>query len=191
MSKRLALWFPLGLTAMLALLTFWLDRTVQEPQAKRDGSTRHDPDYWVDNFHARQMGKDGLLVHTLTATRMAHYPDDDTTRLTQPHFTAISDNRVPTHIRARQGVLTRKGEDIHLTQGVEIQHDAGSGKNWLSMSTDSLHIVPDRQTASTNQAVTIRTPAAVITATGMEMNNRTRVVKLLSRVKGHYEKPKT
>jgi len=38
--------------------------------------------------------------------------------------------------------------------------------------------------------VTIKTPAALITATGMEFNSRTQAIKLLSRVKGHYEKPK-
>ncbi len=190
-SERLTLWFPLGLMLLLALLTFWLDRAVQEPLSRRDGGMRHDPDYWVENFLARRMGKDGLPLHTLAATRMEHFPDDDTTRLSRPHFIAMDQNRVPTHIVAQHGLISSNGEDIYFNRGVEIRKEAGHGKDWLTVATEHLHITPEQDIARTDQAVTITTPAAVITATGMEVNNRTRVIKLLSRVKGHYEKPRT
>ena len=81
MRDRLGLLFPAVLLVMLAMLSFWLDRTVQPPPPKNDGSSRHDPDYTVENFTATRMGKDGLPRHTLTATRMVHYPDDDSTHL--------------------------------------------------------------------------------------------------------------
>lgn len=191
MNERLTLWFPLGLMALLALLTFWLDRTVQEPFSRRDGGMRHDPDYWVENFLARHMGMDGLPRHTLAAVKMEHFPDDDTTRLTRPHFIAMDRNRIPTHILAQHGLISSNGEDIYFTRGVRIEKDEGAGKDWLTVATEYLHITPNQDIARTDKAVTIRTPAAVITATGMELNNRTRVVKLLSRVKGHYEKPQS
>jgi len=70
MSDRLTLWFPLGIMVLLALLTFWLERTVQGPLFKRDGSARHDPDYWVENFVARRLGKDGLPLHMLAAIKL-------------------------------------------------------------------------------------------------------------------------
>jgi len=196
MNERLPLWFPLGLMILLALLTFWLDRTVQEPLEKRDGSTRHDPDYQVENFLARRMGKDGLPLHTLVASKMEHFPDDDTTRLTRPHFIAMDQNHSPIHITAQHGLVSSNGEQVYFTQGVEVRQEAGGGeeggrgKDSLTVTTEYLHITPDQEIARTDKAVKITTAAAIITATGMELNNRTRVVKLLSRVKGHYEKPK-
>lgn len=191
MSERLTLWFPLGLMVLLALLTFWLDRTVQEPASSRDGGLRHDPDYWVENFLARRMGKDGLPLHTLAASKMEHFPDNDISQLTRPHFIAMDKNRVPTHIVAQEGVISSNGEDIYFSRSVEIKKEAGAGKDWLTVATEYLHITPNQDIARTDKAVTIKTPAAVITATGMELNNRTRIVKLLSRVKGHYEKPRS
>lgn len=174
---------------LLALLTFWLNSTVQAPLAKRDGSTRHDPDYWVESFFARRMGPDGLPLHTLAAVKLEHFPDDDTSHLTRPHFTAMNGQKPPVHIQAQQGLVSSDGEEVYFTRAVDIQREAGAKTGWLNVRTDYLHITPDQEIARTHKAVTIRTPAALITATGMEFNNRTQTVKLLSRVKGHYEKP--
>lgn len=174
---------------LLALLTFWLNSTVQAPLAKRDGSTRHDPDYWVERFFARRMGPDGLPLHTLAAVKLEHFPDDDTSHLTRPHFTAMNGQKPPVHIQAQQGLVSSDGEEVYFTRAVDIQREAGAKTGWLNVRTDYLHITPDQEIARTHKAVTIRTPAALITATGMEFNNRTQTVKLLSRVKGHYEKP--
>ena len=157
---------------------------------KRDGSARHDPDYWVKNFFARRMGPDGLPLHTLAAVKLEHFPDDDTTHLPRPHFIAMSAQKPPLHIQAQQGLVSGNGEEVYLTSQVEVLREAGAEKGWLTIHTDYLHITPDQEIARTHKAVTIKTPAALITATGMELNNRTQAVKLLSRVKGHYEKPK-
>ena len=190
MSERITVWFPLGLLFLLALLTFWLDRAVREPERKLDGSARHDPDYMVDNFLARRMGQDGLPLHTLAAADMVHYPDDDSTHLTRPHFVALDEHRVPIHIVAQQGLVSSNGTDVYFSRGVEVKRETEGGKDWLTIHTESLHIVPDKEYAHTDQAVTIRTPSAVINAVGMDLNNRTRVLKLHTRVRGQYEKPK-
>jgi lipopolysaccharide export system protein LptC len=178
------------LLGLLALLTFWLNSTVQGPLSKRDGSTRHDPDYWVENFYARRLGPDGLPQHTLAAVKLEHFPDDDTSHLTRPHFTAMNEQTSPVHIQAQQGLVSSNGEEVYFTSGVEVKREAGAEKDWLTIHTDYLHITPDQEIARTHKAVTIKTPAVLITAIGMEFNHRTQTVKLLSRVKGHYEKPK-
>lgn len=175
---------------LLALLTLWLDHAVQAPVETRDGSMRHDPDYWVENFLARTMGKDGLPLHTLAAAKMEHFPDDDSTELTRPHFVSMDEKRVPIHILAQRGLLSSNGDEVYFTSGVKVIEEDGAGKDWLTMTTEYLHITPNQGIARTDKAVSIKTPSAVITAAGMVLNNRTRVVTLLSRVKGHYEKPK-
>lgn len=148
---------------LLALLTFWLDRAVQNPTEKRDGSMRHDPDYWVENFLAKTMGKDGLPLYTLAASRMVHFPDNDTTELTRPHFLSIDEKRVPTHILAQRGLLSSNGDEVYFNREVEVIKEDGAGKEWLTMVTDYLHITPNRGIARTDKPVTIKTPSAVIT----------------------------
>ncbi len=144
----------------------------------------------MENFFARRLGPDGLTLHTLAAVKLEHFPDDDTSHLTRPHFIAMNKQNPPVHIQAQQGLVSSNNEEVYLSHQVEVLREAGAEKGWLTIHTDYLHITPDQEIARTHKAVTIKTPAALITATGMELNNRTQAVKLLSRVKGHYEKPK-
>ncbi|MEW5942875.1 MAG: LPS export ABC transporter periplasmic protein LptC [Pseudomonadota bacterium] len=188
MKDRFAAGFPLALLFLLAALTFWLDRAVQAPQAKRDGSGRHDMDYSVENFTMTRMGKDGAPQHTLAAAKMVHYPDDDSTHLTNPHYTRLDKEKPPLHIRAQRGLVSSNGEHVYFTGGVQVVREAGRGKDQVTAATEFLHVIPDKDLALTDKAVTIRTPTVVMTAVGLELNNKTHTMKLLSRVKGHYEK---
>src|SRR5688572_457196 len=72
--------FPLGLMLALALLTFYLERTVREDDAP-PALRRHDPDYLVTNFTTTTYNRDGAAETVMSAAQMVHYPDDDTTEL--------------------------------------------------------------------------------------------------------------
>lgn len=189
MTDRLAVWFPAGLLLLLALLTFWLDRVVQPPAPKKDGSSRHDPDYWVENFTATRMGPDGTPLHVLVSGKMTHYPDDDSTYLTTPHLTHYAKGQPPVHIEALKGQISRDGEHAYFSGDVKVKREAAQGNSELDMTTSFLHIVPDREFAETDREVTIRDATTRVTGTGMELNSKTRIIKLLSRVKGQHVKP--
>ncbi len=189
MKDRLSVWFPAGLLLLLALLTFWLDRMVQVPMPKKDGSSRHDPDYWVENFTATRMGLDGMPLHVLVAGKMLHYPDDDSTYLTRPHLTQYAKGQPPVHIEALKGQVSSNGENAYFTGDVKVTREAAPGKSELNMTTSYLHVVPDREFAETDREVTIRDATTRVSGTGMELNSKTRIIKLLSRVKGQHVKP--
>lgn len=189
MRDRLTLWFPAGLLVLLAMLSFWLDRTVQPPQPKNDGSSRHDPDYTVENFTSTRMGMDGLPHHTLTAARMVHYPDDDSTHLDGPHFTRFESGMAPIHIQSTKGLLSKEGEHAHFTGNVVVTRDAFGGKSALTLTTSYLHVIPDKDLALTDKPVNIRDAHTNVDAVGLELNNKTHVMKLFSHVKGRYENP--
>ncbi len=190
MRDRYAIWFQVGLLSLLAMLTFWLDRTVQPPQPKNDGSNRHDPDYTVENFTATRMGLDGLPRHTLVAVKMVHYPDDDTTHLEKPHFTRLEKDRPPLHIQSDKGLLSSEGEHAYFTGNVLVTREATWDKSALTLTTSYLHVIPDKDLALTDKPVNIRNAHTNVNAIGLELDNKTHVMKLLSRVKGEYEKPK-
>lgn len=189
MKDRLALWFPVGLVFLLALLTFWLDRVVQPAAPKKDGSGRHDPDYWVENFTATRMGPDGVPKHVLVAGKMTHYPDDDTTDLVQPHLTHYAMGLPPMHIQAQTGKVSSNGEQAWFSGEVKVTREAGRGASELTMTTDYLHVIPDKNFAHTDRPVTVRNATTQVSAVGMELDSRTRIIKFLSRVKGQHVKP--
>ena len=59
----------------------------------------------------------------------------------------------------------------------------------LVMRTSFLHVAPDHHIAKTDRSVTLSddTNTSTVTAVGLEMNNETRVIKLLSNVRGRYD----
>ena len=110
MNDKLTAWFPLLLLAILAALTFWLDRAVQLPAGNRNELARHDPDYIVDNLSASSMAADGGIKNTLFATKMMHYPDDDSTYLQAPRLVSYSSGKAPITITSREALLSKDGE---------------------------------------------------------------------------------
>lgn len=185
-KDRLSIWFPVGLVFLLALLTFWLDRMVQPGGAKKDGSGRHDPDYWVENFTASRMGPDGVPKHVLTAGRMTHYPDDDSTDLVRPRLTNFPVGVPPTHIQAQAGKVSSNGEQVWLTDQVKVTREAGRGASELTVTTNYLHVIPDKNFVQTDREVVMHNADTDVSATGMELDGKTRIIKFLSRVKGQH-----
>ncbi|MBZ0091551.1 MAG: LPS export ABC transporter periplasmic protein LptC [Sulfuricellaceae bacterium] len=193
MKSRLSIGFPIALLVALAALTYWLSHTVQAPLQKRDGSGRHDPDYIIEKFTATRLGPDGKPATLLTAEKMIHFPDDDSTQLVEPKFTRLSPHqKAALHISARQGLLSSDGKNIYFKDHVEATRDAytdqGKSHSALSLSTDFLHIQPGADKVDTDRAVTIRDANSVVSAIGLQLDNKTRIIKLLSHVKGRYEK---
>ena len=63
--QRITAWFPVVLLAAVAAMTVWLDGHVQPPERSRDGKSRHDPDYVVENLAATRFGPDKLAVEAV------------------------------------------------------------------------------------------------------------------------------
>jgi len=182
--------FPLLLVAVLAALTFWLERLVQAPAPARDGSARHDPDYIVENLVGVTMGKDGLRLHQLEASRMLHYPDDDSTYLDSPRLTKFENERIALRITAKSANVSSEGKTVDFVDDVRAVRSATPTQSELVLTTDRLHVVPDDDYARTDSPVTIVDANTKVTAVGLEFNNNAKVVKLLSNVRGSYVKKK-
>ena len=190
MSSRLLIWVPVLMLLMLAALTWWLDSKVQPLTLKRDGSSRHDPDYIVENFTATRMSENGMPRYILTAKKMVHYPDDDTTHLESPVFRHIEGGKPEINITANHALLTSGSEDAYFTGDVRVVREARDNYPELKAFTSFLHVIPDQDLAKTDKPVTLTYPHSIVTAVGLELNSDTRVLKLLSNVKGHYDNPR-
>ena len=184
---RLTTAAPLLLLCMLAALTFWLDRFARGPTHDLLGPSRHDPDYIVEKLSGVRMGESGAASYSLSAAKMVHYPDDDTTLLTSPSFVSYESSTATVTITASEGVVSAKGDHVYFQDDVRVTRAALVDTNELVLRTSFLHVVPDHHIAMTDRPVTLSDDANTVTAVGLEMNNATRVIKLLSNVRGTYE----
>jgi lipopolysaccharide export system protein LptC len=187
MGDRFGSWFPLVLLGFVAALTFWLDRVVQPPGRSLSSIVRHDPDYVVDGLSAVRTDQQGRVKDTLRAQKMTHYPDDDVTVLEAPRLMTYAEDRTPVSVTSRNALMSGNGENVYFENEVRVVRAATGKDGELVLETEYLHVIPDANTAKTDRPVTIRNAAGVVTASGLELNSETRVLKLQGRVKGVFE----
>ena len=195
MLTRSALFFPLMLALLLAVITFWINLTVEQQGPKIDGSDRHDPDYTMNNFVNSQTDISGKLHYVLAAAEMVHYPDDDSTVLQRPRFTQYTTDthaidKPYTRIEGLRGYVSSNGKQVELVDNVKVTRQAFDGKGEMQITTEKLVIFPDQDIAKTDAPVVItQAPKTVIHATGMIFDKKHQTMQLLKRVKVHYERP--
>ncbi|HSR01590.1 MAG TPA: LPS export ABC transporter periplasmic protein LptC [Methylophilaceae bacterium] len=191
MINRTAIIFPLVLAGLMALLTFWIYRTVEQQGPKNNGSNRHDPDYIMKNFVTMQTDTDGKLRYMLAASKMTHYPDDDSTILELPKFTQYEVDKPYTKIKGKLANVSSNGEEIEVIDDVVVVRQATVDRGEMQVLTDKLVILPNEDLAKTDRPVVIKqAPKTVIHATGMIYDKNKKTLQLLKRVNAHYEKPK-
>ncbi len=190
MNDRLITWSPLILLALLASLSFWLDRKVQPPARLPDGSTRHDPDFVIEGFSAVKMNPDGTRRYALAATRMVHFPDDNSTELALPRLVYFDYERAPVTIRSETAEVAHGGDDVYFRGDVQIIRSAYASNAELGVFTSFLHVTPDKDLAKTDKPVRMVEGISTASSVGLEFNSATHEIKLLSEVKASYEVPK-
>lgn len=191
MYGRHAIIFPLAVLALLAIVTLWIDRTVQAPQGKADGGTRHDPDYIVNNFVTTKTDINGNIQYVLAAVEMKHYPDDDSTHLLRPRLTQYIGDKPYTQIESQEGLVSGNGETVQFIGNVKLVRQATSERGEMTLRTQYLKVNPDTEVATTDRPVVItEAPKTVVNAVGMIYDKKKRTIQLLHKVRAHYEKPK-
>lgn len=189
MYGRTTMMFPLTLLAVLALLTLWIESSVKAPSQKSDGKNRHDPDYYLENFHSSKTDTAGNLRYQLAAVEMKHFPDDESSELVRPRFTQYGVGKPYTQIEGQKGEVSKDGKVVELYQNVKINRPASGGRGAMAVFTEYLKIVPDQELVTTDKAVTItQAPKTIIRGTGMIYNKKNSTLTLLKKVHVHYER---
>ena len=178
--------FPLVLMLTLALLSFWLERTAREEPAA-SAQRRHDPDYSVEQFAITDFSRAGAPESTLSAAKMAHFPDDDTTALVAPRLVQSKPGEPRLLLSADRGRLSRDGEEVFLHDNVVLQREALAESGESRMQSSFLHVVRARSLVRTDREVRISERGRTLVGLGMEYDNESRQLSLHAQVRGSFE----
>jgi lipopolysaccharide export system protein LptC len=178
--------FPLVLMLALALLSFWLDRTTRETPGPA-APNRHNADYSVEHFTITDFGRDGSPESTLTAIRMVHYPEDDTTVLAAPKLVQNRSGQPRLVLSADRGTLSHDAEDIYLHDNVLLVREAAGDVPEARMRTSYLHLQRTRGVATTDREVRIEEPGHTLAGRGMDYDSVAHQLTLRSEVRGRIE----
>ena len=188
--QQLREWFPLLPLLFLLATTYWLNQQVQPLPPKSSGARPQDPDFVISEIAAITYNERGLPRFVLAADKVSHYPVNDSTILDEPRLTSLYADRPPVYTSAREGEVSSNGDEIFLRGDVKLVRFSGATQSEMSFTTDYLHVIPDRDVADTHSPVTIMDAHNIVHAVGMQLDNNSRVIKLLSQVRSQHETAK-
>lgn len=171
---------PLILLTLLAALTFWLERATQSEGGSNGDKLRHDPDYIVTGLAFRHFNLDGSLQSSLEAKQMRHYPDDDSTHVTEPAMVFYSQAQ-PTKLSARRARVSEDGKLVLLSDEVRVVREASVDNPELVLTTTEMQVYPDDEVARTKVPVTIVNGRSIVKGSAMEADHRAQVFTLMGR----------
>lgn len=183
--SRIRHWLPLLPLFALLAATYWLNQQAL-PESAKPESKGHDPDAIMENFSATNLNEQGVPDFLMAAKKLLHYPDDDSTAVDEPRITLLSPGKPAIHASAEHGTISSKGDEVFLSDNVKVLREASAHQDQMTLQTQYLHLIPDQGLANTDRAVTVVDAHSIVHATGMELDNKTRILKLLSQVKSEY-----
>lgn len=183
--------FAILLLGFLAALSFWLQSTIDLPEGKRDGKLRHDPDTVVERFTVRRLNAEGLLQYRLTAPHMLHFPDDDSSLITEPRIIYFRPQAPDMTIRGKLAHVTENGETVFFRDDVVATRAATSDRPELVARMPDLTVKPDDGIAYTASPVEITQATSWMKGVGMHIDNNESTFALQSQVTGLLYRTKT
>jgi len=145
--KQLESLLYIGILGLVGLFGIYLQTTLMEDEPEyQNFKERHDPDYYIENFVATGLDKNGERRFVIKADRMAHFPDDDTALLDNPHVVEYEVGFAPRHTYADSGWMNSSGDEILLTGNVKVVVEADSRGPGGTMKAKKMRILLDKDT---------------------------------------------
>lgn len=173
-----------------AIGSYWLLQSLTEEEQISLRELAHYPDYYLENFSTVAMETDGSPKNYLTASYMAHYPDDDTTELHQPEMKFFQKTKPPINVRSDKGWVTSNNEVILLSGNVYLHQNDEAGNKAVEVIADDARVLVEEDYAETDNAATVIRGRTVINSIGMRAYLREQRMEFLSNVHTTIE-PKT
>lgn len=178
---------PVLVAVGLALLSYaWLQRIAALDDGAGGPLTRR-PDYWMDGVSRTLLDANGEVEAVLDATRMTHYPDDDSTALEQPRLALYNGPGSPWRVNAESGWISGDGSVVRLDGAVEIFRLDADGRRRFEILTSDVRLLPRERYAETEAPAVMTGPSTQTHAIGLRANLSRNRLQLLNRVRTVYE----
>jgi lipopolysaccharide export system protein LptC len=117
---------------------------------------------------------------------MVHFPDDDSAQLESIQLEAFEPRQPKMTITADNGRLEQGGDRVHIQGNVVVLREADARSEEARLTTERLLVLPEEGIARTDAQVQLDSASARAIAQGMEIDNRSRTLKL-DRVNATYQ----
>ena len=182
MKDRIGSAVSVVLLASLVAGTWWAAdyarNAVTEDPPRR---LTHEIDSYVENFVMVRSDMQGLPNTRMEGKRLEHYPDDDSSDVTQLRAVNQRADRPTTVVTSDQARMDQDGARIVMKGNVDFQRMAGAGREALQIRSEQMTLLPDQDVAFTDQPATIVNGRSRIQGHGMRYDNVTRELSIAQR----------
>jgi len=177
-------WLYLNLVALAVLATslWWWQ---QAEQQHNDSKASWIPDYYLTKATIQQFDTQGQLSSSIYAQRFSHIREFDSTDMIQPRFNIYLGQGSTWFGRADDGLILDSGAQINLNGNVLVTNGPDIVSP-LSLSTQSLRLLPASNYAESDSLVKLSTHYSHLTGTGMRLTLSDQRLQLLSQVTGSH-----
>lgn len=175
------------LAAVLVLLTlvcatWWAaDRARRSVQPDPPRRISHEPDFFIERFGMVRSDPQGTAHTVLQGERLVHFPDDDSSELSEPRFWSSRPNQPLVQVRARQGRLDQDGSRVTLEGDVLWQRAASENRAPMRISTARMTVLPDDEIAQGELPVTVLQGGHALNGVGFHYDNQSRQLHINQR----------
>ena len=191
MANKLSTIFVLLLIIIIAFITYWLKIEVEKELLTKNNNTASGPEFYLKNFNSIQTKKNGAVKFIIKAKNMEEFNYAEYAILKEPHFTRYKNSKPHSFIKSNNGKVISGGDEYLFTDNVILTRIKTKKKREMRLFTDELDILPNIDIILTKKPVKIiQEPNIEIYGIGMKYDNKEGIIKLLSSVKVHYDKPR-
>jgi len=182
---RLAAGVSLALLTGLALFTYYLAQVSDRTQTRRPATVLapDEPDYFVERMALLTMNEQGQPSFRMEARQLQHFPEDDRTEFEEPVMVSLDPSRPRVTVTANRGELRSGTEEARLSGDVIVTRAATPNAPPMKAQTEFAIVLPNEDIVRTDHPVTVIQGGNLLTGVGMELNNRTRQLRVDSRVR--------
>ncbi|MGH8780856.1 LPS export ABC transporter periplasmic protein LptC [Paraburkholderia sp.] len=182
---RLTSLLPLVAMAALAGITWWLlQATLPPPNEGEIKPKTHTPDYFADNFSVSELDQSGATQYRLTAKHLVHYEDDEDSDLVLPALRAFQPGKPIVTATGDTGKVNGDVSIVDLYGNAQILRAPGEGDPQMQANSEHFRVLVNDDVIETEKPVKLQRGLSVMTASGMNYNNVTRVIQLFGNVRG-------
>lgn len=174
---------------IIAATSSWLLKRVELRPFDIVEPPRHDMDYFLTNFNATIMNKNGTPHYILKGSRLEHFPDDGSIDIILPKINLFRSALSPWNMRSDKARILNKGDLVYLNGKVHMQRPQSATETEIKLETSNLTIKADIDYAETRDAVFIQSTKHHLKAVGMRVYLEDGRLELLSNVEGFYNVP--
>lgn len=158
----------------------------QEPPTPQVRDEAAGTDYYVTGARLLQTDDLGRPEYQATASRMTHYPEQDTWLLQQPTMQVFTEAGEPWHGQAEQGRIWAGGDEAQLQGAVRLWRDASAANRAVAIDSSEVYLRPPQKYAETAAPVVVRQEQNRLVGVGAQVYLDEERYVLLSDVRGRY-----